>query len=63
MRVEPELHVYLHRRYLPAVIPVPGTVKFSLRKVAIALSEAPEHVCGAAFHVGYTGSLEADLAM
>jgi hypothetical protein len=61
--VEPELHVYPHKRYLPAVIRVPGTVKSSLRKVVIALRDAPEHACGAAFRVGYTGSLETDLAI
>jgi hypothetical protein len=31
--------------------------------VIIALREAPEHACGAAFRIGYTSSQETDLAI
>jgi hypothetical protein len=61
--VEPDLHLYTQSRYLPAVIHVPGTVKSSLKKVVIATRESPAYACGAAFRVGYTGSLATDLAI
>ena len=49
--------------YLPAMIPVVGTLKHSLRKVALARLEAPNQACGIAQRVGYTGTLETDLAI
>ena len=49
--------------YQPAIVPIPGTLKHSLRKIAIATIEAPARVCGVAQRVGYTGVLETDLAM
>jgi hypothetical protein len=49
--------------YQPAVVPIPGTRKHSLRKMAIAVTETPDRMCGAAQRVGYTGTLETDLAM
>ncbi|SRR6266851_5012922 len=49
--------------YLPAVIPIGGTLKHSSRKVALARLEAPNQACGVAQRVGYTGTLETDLAI
>src|SRR5690348_3321510 len=49
--------------YVPALLPVPGTVKHSLRKLSIATIEVPESACGIALRVGYTGKLETDLAI
>ena len=49
--------------YLPAVVPIVGTLKHSLRKVALARLEAPNQACGVAQRVGYTGTLETDLAI
>lgn len=49
--------------YLPAVIPIVGTLKHSLRKVVLARLEAPNQVCGVAQRVGYTGTRETDLAI
>ncbi len=49
--------------YQPAIVPIPGTLKHSLRKIAIATTDAPARICGVALRVGYTGTLETDLAM
>jgi len=49
--------------YQPATVPIPGTLKHSLRKIALATLERPDRVCGVARRVGYTGTLETDLAM
>ena len=49
--------------YLPAVVPVLGTVGNSVRKLKIALRETPGHICGQAQPVGYTGTLQTDLAI
>lgn len=49
--------------YQPAIVPIPGTLKHSLRKMSIATIEAPTRICGVAQRIGYTGTLETDLAM
>lgn len=49
--------------YQPAIVAIPGTLKHSLRKIAIATVEVPDRVCGMARRIGYTGLLETDLAM
>lgn len=49
--------------YQPAIVLLPGTLKHSLRKIAIATTESPTRICGVARRVGYTGTLETDLAM
>ena len=49
--------------YLPARIPILGTVKHSVRKVAIALIETPERAYGVALRVGYTGTRATALAL
>jgi hypothetical protein len=49
--------------YQPAIVPASGTLKHSLRKIAIATRETPAHICGTAQRVGYTGTQETDLAM
>lgn len=50
-------------RYLPAMIPMNGTVGHSARTVAIATVEAPDLVCGRALRVGYAGKRETDFAL
>ena len=49
--------------YQPAIVTIPGTLKHSLRKIAIATTEVPDRTCGTAQRIGYTGTLETDLAM
>ena len=49
--------------YLPAVIPMVGTLKHSLRKVALARLVAPNQACGVAQRIGYSGTRETDLAI
>ncbi|HET8841688.1 MAG TPA: hypothetical protein VFN35_09485 [Ktedonobacteraceae bacterium] len=49
--------------YQPAIVPIPGTLKHSLRKMLIARVDSPDRVCGAAQRVGYTGSQQTDLAI
>jgi hypothetical protein len=49
--------------YLPARVPMTGTVGHSSRKVVIATLEAPNRICGQALGVGYTGPLQTDLAI
>src|ERR1700694_2861250 len=41
--------------YLPAMVPIVGTLEHSLRKVALARLEAPNQVCGVVQRVGYNG--------
>lgn len=50
-------------QYLPALVPIVGTVAHSSSKIKIASREAPEVVCGLARRVGYTGTLQTDLAI
>ncbi|GAC1629281.1 MAG: hypothetical protein NVS4B7_18120 [Ktedonobacteraceae bacterium] len=61
--MDPNLQAYVQQKYLPAVVPIVGTVKHSARKIAVALLAAPERICGVALRVGYTGTLETDLAI
>ena len=49
--------------YLPAIVPIVGTRKYSRRKLAIARVETPDRICGQAQRVGYTGALETDFAI
>jgi len=49
--------------YLPARVPMTGTVGHSSRKVLIATLETPDRICGQALRVGYTGPLQTDLAI
>jgi len=57
---QPDPH---HQNYLPVVVPLPGTVKHSAKKLSIATIAAPQQVCGIAQRVGYTGTRETDLAL
>ncbi len=61
--MDPDVHVPSQPHNLPARVPIVGTVKHSLRKLVIAVVETPEHVCGVALRVGYTGTRETDLAL
>lgn len=54
---------HLPLRYLPAVVPMTATVEHSSRKFLIATEAEPDRVCGQALRVGYTGSLQTDLAI
>ena len=45
----------------PVIVALPGTLKHSLRKRAIATVEVPDRVCGMARRIGYTDPLEMDL--
>lgn len=49
--------------YVPAFAIAHVTFKHSLQKLPIATLNAPEHICGAAQCVGYTGNQEHDLAI
>ena len=49
--------------YLPAIVPASGTRQHSLSKYLLASSETPDHICGLAKRVGYTGPKETDLAL
>jgi hypothetical protein len=61
--MEPSQQVSPQQTYLPAVIPIVGTFKHSLRKIMLATLEVPDQVCGVAVRVGYTGTRETDLAI
>jgi len=61
--MDPDGHVPAQPPYLPARVPIVGTVKHSLRKLVIALVETPERACGVALRVGYIGTRETDLAL
>ncbi len=49
--------------YIPAVTISSATFKHSWGKVPVATTGAPEHVCGEARRVGYTGKTETDFAL
>lgn len=56
-------HTHLSSRYLVAVVPLSATVASSARKLSVSSEQDPEHVCGQALRVGYTGTLPTDLAL
>ena len=49
--------------YLPAVLPPVGTREHSLSKYVLAVREKPDHPCGLARRVGYTGPKKTDFAL
>ncbi|HYK84718.1 MAG TPA: hypothetical protein VEV19_05085 [Ktedonobacteraceae bacterium] len=49
--------------YIPLFSMLDATFKHSLAKIQVAAMHAPEHICGIAQRVGYTGNQESDLAM
>ena len=61
--MDTSLHALPSPTYLPAVVPIIGTVAHSSRKLLIATAEAPDRICGQALRVGYTGTLQTDLAI
>ena len=46
--------------YIAAVGPADAAFMQSLRKVPLATSEQPDHICGVAQRVGYTGTSARD---
>ena len=54
---------------LPQTIYIPGipvdraTLKHSLNRLPVALLKQPDHICGEARRVGYTGKEDQDLAL
>jgi hypothetical protein len=55
--------VSIQQTYLSAVVPIIGTLKHSLRKVALVRFEVLNQACGVAQRVGYTGTWETDMAI
>src|SRR5579883_261441 len=49
--------------YIPAVAIARATFKHSWNKLPVATVAAPDHVCGEARRIGYTGKQEGDLAL
>lgn len=49
--------------YIPLFAMLNATFKHSLAKIQVAAMQAPDHICGTAQRVGYTGNRESDLAM
>jgi hypothetical protein len=49
--------------YVPAVSINQITAKHAMGKVFIALATAPDHICGIARRIGYTGNQDNDLAI
>jgi hypothetical protein len=49
--------------YIPLFAMLDATFKHSLSKIQVVAEHAPDHICGTAQRVGYTGSHENDLAM
>ena len=49
--------------YIPTVAISHVTLKHTLYRLPIATRNAPDHICGIAMRVGYTGTQEHDLTM
>ncbi len=49
--------------YIPAVTITSATFKHSWGKLPVAMTGAPERVCGEARRIGYTGKSETDFAL
>lgn len=49
--------------YVPLFTMLDATFKHSLSKIQVTAMHAPEHICGTAQRVGYTGNRENDFAM
>ncbi len=49
--------------YIPAVAIMRATLKHSCNKLPVATAAAPDHICGEARRIGYTGKREGDLAL
>lgn len=49
--------------YIPAIAIVRATLKHSWNKIPVAVSNAPEQICGEARRIGYTGKADNDLAL
>lgn len=51
------------RHYAPAVLIHHLTVRHSLSRVPVTMKGGPDHICGTAQRVGYTGKQDHDLAI
>jgi len=49
--------------YVPAIAITQITARHMMGRVLVALAEKPEHICGVARRVGYTGKAGSDLAI
>ena len=49
--------------YIPSVAIIRATLKYSSNKLPVSTSSHPEHICGEARRIGYTGKLDSDLAL
>ena len=54
---------YMQNTYIPAIAIQRATFKYSWNKIPVATVAAPEHVCGEARRIGYTGKLDSDAAL
>jgi hypothetical protein len=58
-------HISLDRPhiYVPVIAVTRATLKHSWNKIPVATAIAPDHICGEARRIGYTGKGENDLAL
>jgi hypothetical protein len=49
--------------YVPIIAITRATLKHSWNKISVATATAPNHICGEARRIGYTGKDENDLAL
>ena len=49
--------------YIPIIAIARITLKHTLYRLPIAMKDAPDHICGTAQRVGYTGTQQNDLAI
>ncbi|HZR42676.1 MAG TPA: hypothetical protein VFB12_21320 [Ktedonobacteraceae bacterium] len=52
-----------HYTYIPAVAIMRATLKYSWNKIPVATLAQPDHICGEARRIGYTGKQDSDLAV
>ncbi|MFL5627056.1 MAG: hypothetical protein ACJ788_15860 [Ktedonobacteraceae bacterium] len=53
----------LQQTYIPVIALASATLRHSLRRLEIATIHTPDHVCGMAQRIGYTGGQANDLAI
>jgi hypothetical protein len=58
-----ELLSHSQHIYIPAVAIDCATLKHSWNRLPVATIDSPEHICGEARRIGYTGTTTTDLAL
>lgn len=61
--MENDMQAYIRCTYVPTIGVERVTARHTLGRIPVAEQQKPEHVCGIARRIGYTGTLATDLAI